>query len=611
MISTSEFDVFAFNLEVFELRITKVAFPSGASFLASRLNVFIGPNNSGKTQALKDLFRKGVSQTGRCLVLEKVDFKEIANLDRDLLAAVHVGQKKTLSQQTDQIRGLSSDLRSGSEFEWHIDHFKENPRSAHQSSLPTELKVMQFGFLEGASRLELTKQVESHNPQIDPPENLLQALFVDKTGAEAKLSRAIKEAFGLEIRLDYTAMRGLCFRVALDFDGIDPDPRLAFQQMQQKPLLDSEGDGIRSYVAIVLAVLLCKDRIILIDEPEAFLHSSHQRSLGRWLSKQVNESEYQIFIATHSASFLSGLVGSGEDASIVRLSRDARGNHVNLMTSDQLKDLANSPLLSSQRILESLFHRGVVVCEADSDRIVYQAVADRCVNDHEHQFVFAHDKQTLKPVAALLQQASVPYSVIADLDMIHHETELVELVQAMSKDVDLAEIKKLRGALSEFVEAMPEHLIEANLKTDIERLASDVSNDTVAGVLRIRAALKRVLKENNNWADLKRQGIGVFSGQQALEAERLLALLASIGLFLVPVGSLESWIKLEANKQHWAPKALAEIANGRTPPALIDFVSATLAFNGLHDTSWASPIFDPSKDRMKSVRPELPRAYLS
>ncbi|MBX9953248.1 MAG: hypothetical protein K2Y39_29000, partial [Candidatus Obscuribacterales bacterium] len=255
--------------------------------------------------------------------------------------------------------------------------------------------------------------------------------------------------------------------------------------------------------------------------------------------------------------------------------------------------------------------RGVVVCEADSDRIVYQAVADRCVNDHEHQFVFAHDKQTLKPVAALLQQASVPYSVIADLDMIHHETELVELVQAMSKDVDLAEIKKLRGALSEFVEAMPEHLIEANLKTDIERLASDVSNDTVAGVLRIRAALKRVLKENNNWADLKRQGIGVFSGQQALEAERLLALLASIGLFLVPVGSLESWIKLEANKQHWAPKALAEIANGRTPPALIDFVSATLAFNGLHDTSWASPIFDPSKDRMKSVRPELPRAYLS
>lgn len=591
------------------MRIKKVNFPCGASFEASKLNVFIGPNNSGKTQALKDLFRKAYG--GRSLVLSEVDFQEITDLDRDLLAAVHIGQKKKLNQETDQIRGLGSNLKSGKEFEWHVEHFKGNTDSAHLPGLPGELKEMQFAFLEGESRIGITQQIDSHNPQVDPPENLLQALFVDTAGAEAKLSSAIQEAFGVKIRLDYTAMRSLCFRLAIDFDDIDPDPRQAFKQMQEKPLLDKEGDGIRSYVAIVLAVLLCKDRIILIDEPEAFLHTSHQRSLGKWLSKQASESDYQIFVATHSAGFLSGLIGNDGTASIVRLSRDASGNHVKVLSTEQLKKLASSSLLSSQRILDSLFHRGVVICEADSDRIVYQAVSDICINDHQHQFVFAHDKQSLKIVANLLSESMVPYSVIADLDMIHKEEELIELIQAMRIDLDLARVKQLRKSLATFIDGMADSEIEKNLKESIERLASDVSGANVCGVRNIRSALKSVLKENSKWAELKRKGTGLFSGQDAIDVAELLKLLSDKGLFLVPAGDVEAWIDLEVNKRDWVPNALIEITEGRTPVVLSEFIKSVLQFTGLQETSWACPAYDPAKDRLKSVRPGPSTAFWS
>lgn len=42
--------------------------------------------------------------------------------------------------------------------------------------------------------------------------------------------------------------------------------------MKPYTMLQEQGDGFRSFVGIVLSILLSKDKIILIDEPEAFLH---------------------------------------------------------------------------------------------------------------------------------------------------------------------------------------------------------------------------------------------------------------------------------------------------------------------------------------------------
>ena len=96
--------------------------------------------------------------------------------------------------------------------------------------------------------------------------------------------------------------------------------------------------------------------------------------LGRWVAEFSKDTDSQIFIATHNANFLSGILSSDTRVSIYRLNRTGDNTVFNLIESEATLQLAKSPLLSSQPVLESVFYKGVVVCEADSDRCLYQAV---------------------------------------------------------------------------------------------------------------------------------------------------------------------------------------------------------------------------------------------
>lgn len=55
--------------------------------------------------------------------------------------------------------------------------------------------------------------MDSVNPELKDPQNLLQSLFLDNT-RELDLKQAFKDAFNMEITLDYSSMLKLCFRVA-------------------------------------------------------------------------------------------------------------------------------------------------------------------------------------------------------------------------------------------------------------------------------------------------------------------------------------------------------------------------------------------------------------
>src|SRR3954452_10968168 len=55
-----------------------------------------------------------------------------------------------------------------------------------------------------------------------------------------------------------------------------------FQTLKMFPdgHLEKEGDGMRSFVGILLHVLLSNDMISLVDAPEAFLHPPQARLIG-------------------------------------------------------------------------------------------------------------------------------------------------------------------------------------------------------------------------------------------------------------------------------------------------------------------------------------------
>ena len=105
-------------------------------------------------------------------------------------------------------------------------------------------------------------------------------LCIEKKNLDTELNRIFQDAFKMEIKLDYSSLQILVFRIAKHFEEIPIDPRQAFPILKNYSELDIQGDGFRSFVGVTLSILLCKDRIILLDEPEAFLHPAQARTLG-------------------------------------------------------------------------------------------------------------------------------------------------------------------------------------------------------------------------------------------------------------------------------------------------------------------------------------------
>ena len=52
------------------------------------------------------------------------------------------------------------------------------------------------------------------------------------------------------------------------------------QAVRMNPLLDKQGDGMKSYAGILFEAVVANLDITLIDEPEAFLHPPQMRRLG-------------------------------------------------------------------------------------------------------------------------------------------------------------------------------------------------------------------------------------------------------------------------------------------------------------------------------------------
>ena len=232
-------------------------------------------------------------------------------------------------------------------------------------------------------------------------------------------------------------MSQFVFRVAEKFPAVPDDFQSAHDVLKSFSELDIQGDGYKSFVGVVLGILSSEDRIVLIDEPEAFLHPTQAKFLGKWIAKLVKDLEVQVILATHNSNLLDGILSKDESIDIFRVNRNGDITSLNQISADITKKLSKEPLLSSQPILESIFYKGVIVCEADSDRCIYQTVAEKELNNEEILFVHSHNKQTLKNVVSILEPATIPVAAVVDFDIINEEKTLQELLESFNKKLDM------------------------------------------------------------------------------------------------------------------------------------------------------------------------------
>lgn len=267
-----------------------------------------------------------------------------------------------------------------------------------------------------------------------------------------------------------------------------------------------------------------------------------------------------------------------QDLDVIRLRREGNNTHYITLTSDIAKQLIGNPILSSQRVIEGIFHKGVVICEADADRAVYQTVASICHNSNrEILFIHAHNKQTLAPVARVLKETGTPVAVIADIDILRVEKDLEDTYEALAGHPIEQELKDRQKSICTYVDSRPEEDVLMELKSNVDELIAQL-NKGEHSLEGARSALKRIQKEASKWSAIKKDGVKALNEEQQANAWKLIEYMAKVGLFVVPVGELEGWINLGTHKNKWIIPALEEINNKKTPENLKKFIGDILLF---------------------------------
>ncbi|MCB6203995.1 AAA family ATPase, partial [Extibacter muris] len=142
--------------------------------------------------------------------------------------------------------------------------------------------------------------------------------------------------------------------------------------------MKDEGDGFRSFVSVYLALRSGDKPVVLIDEPESFLHPPQAYELGKVIGSSAEQCS-QMIIATHSTHLLNGIMSTcdWDNCDILRLQRDGDSLRANLLDREGLDRVKGDPLLRSTRLLEGVFTRVVVVVESESDALVYREILNK------------------------------------------------------------------------------------------------------------------------------------------------------------------------------------------------------------------------------------------
>jgi hypothetical protein len=382
-----------------------------------------------------------------------------------------------------------------------------------------------------------------------PPQNDLHALYLDDKAREL-LFDELRESFGKAVWPDTSRGNLLCLRVSDEDVLPSPADRLSHKKMSVYRTIESEGDGLKSYVATCVSLLLSRRPVCLIDEPEMCLHPPQAYNLGRFIGKHGSSTETATFVATHSSQILRGVIQSTRAVQIVRLTRRGASFRAHLVPADVLAEAVAKPMLRAESVLDGIFAQSVVVLEADGDRLVYQTVWESLASELRLDVHFAAVGGTggIAETCRLYRALKIPIAVIADLDMIADADKFMRVVKAMTAPEKANALIREAAALVEEIRKLPPTVTPDEVKADLNRMIGPSLSWDGEGDVLCRRELNRIAKNLDRMRALKRGGVAVFAEPLRSRIENHLSEAAKSGVFLVPVGELEEWLATEGIK---------------------------------------------------------------
>ena len=512
---------------------TKVSLPKSGMVL------LVGPNNAGKSRALRDIASRLGLLRDAPLVVATIETRHDGSEDEfwNWIREHHRISKKSpgVSESFSGI-GFSvstADIRQLVTHDWKVRSFEHIGR-ALVSHLGTVTRLTE------ANKTQAFDATEGAVPNLP-----VQALYASKK-LEDDLNRLFRETFGEDLVVDRLGGSHIALRCGTRPDSRALGGRLSMdfaREAKKLPLLDDQGDGMRSFVACLLHTEILDRPVVLIDEPEAFLHPPQARRLALDLATAAKKQGRQFILATHSSDVVRGSIDAGADVTVIRVTRDGATNHAAALDAKRLAEMWKDPLLRASNLLDALFHRLAVVCEGDVDCRFYNAILEQMsegVGRPRPEVLFTHTggKDRIPVAVNALRAIEVPTIVIADLDILSNEQPLRRTWEALGHDWD--EISQAHRVIKKAVDDTRRAPTVLFLR---ERIADLLDGAEGPLATEMGKKLRTLLRDEGGWTNVKKAGVSaVPKGEAHVACRELLERLSLGGLHVVPVGEVEGFV---------------------------------------------------------------------
>jgi ABC-type cobalamin/Fe3+-siderophores transport system ATPase subunit len=433
------------------MQIIQCSLKNGEKLKFGDINIFVGPNGVGKTtlmNELREFFCRGSSNTPYWIT-------SLANSKLDLIdAAVLLKHIEEYTESDDQ----------GKETKKYT--FKHNKNitgkydSSNKSAVYTEDVYKKL--------LSLSKNEESKADIQIPDGNLIHQLFIgyentrerlnlggEKTRTDTKslledIINVIVQNKEFQTRLSevffrcfnrtlfFSTHRGSTIEILVGRKEVGGDEAKEFiektfveAEKLKKSMgilaIDKAGDGMRAGAKLLLSLFDPESRIVFIDEPEVFIHPKQKTSIAKELIELARENKKQLFLSTHDASFLAGLIDNKENQVDVKIFYLKEHQKIISPKNFKVSDGGIRPGTKQQKYLQSLFHDGTIFVEGPNDRCFYENTIEELFEKKLTQKDIVYTEvagvSSAMQVTGFVKDSGINAAFIFDQDIISKKTE--------------------------------------------------------------------------------------------------------------------------------------------------------------------------------------------
>ena len=518
----------------------------------SDIVVLVGPNNAGKSVALEEL-EQWVRGTSRSQVITSAILHHTGTSE-DFATYLDRHTQITVQGGSISIKGPGFSAGIGT--------------NDIKTLWPKQISTFAPLF---CTRVNTETRITESNPAPaiavlkDTPSHPIHLLYQNDE-LEDTISKYFQKAFGKELivfRLGGNEIPLLVGHRPTLTDEEDRLSRTYNERLLASSLqLSEQGDGMRSFASVILRLLApTTPSVLLLDEPEAFLHPPQARLLGEIIA-QNKPTEAQLFVATHSPDVLHGLITiAPENLHVLRMQRDGNVNRVLELDKELVKEVSRDPLMMQSSVMSGVFHERVIICESDADCMFYSSVLDvpKVHGDRypDVLFIHANGKHRMATLAGTLVQLGVPVDVIADMDILNDINDLKKIVESLNGNWN--EMASSARNFKTAIEELKPWLTGIEIKKGIENTLEKVP-ETGPFPSDLQSKISEQFRKASPWDAIKQAGTHAIPADQAThQFNKLDSLCRAVGLWIVPVGEVEGFCRtIGGHGPKWVQKVLEE-----------------------------------------------------